>query len=371
MEQVEAMEEAQHSKENQLATQSVAQPQTEPEQYVLQYISSDDPVDIAMSQEEQLSKNLKQQHQDMDTRTAKNTARDFRQCTSSILPSVEPTKVTAPGKRARQTFLSNVKAASQTSAFTNDEDYGSDMETVAALYENKWALKDETIGQVMTLLSVLVKKVNHLLDMLPSEPTPVLKNVHPVVAQHLVASGQRHPAAPQDNFKPWDQTEDDNHPMDPVKCPVKRVAVLAYVQVAFAQFLGHKSKKDPLPPGPPDNIESPTPKEFWVRWNEPYNSAFNAATCEIVTWKIMEDFPTLFMEDFYDDLFKVVAAHLKYNISLYCCQHLPPGDTSEAKQLLAASSNSDVVFNILRELPNPSEYSGHNLKICIHTRTLA
>ncbi|KAG8688682.1 hypothetical protein FRC11_004975 [Ceratobasidium sp. 423] len=91
----------------------------------------------------------------------------------------------------------------------------------------------------------------------------------------------------------------------------------AYVWIAFAECLDCKSKKDPFPPGPPDDIQSPI--------------EFNTAACEIITQKVMEDFPTLFPEEYYEDLFKMVAAHLKYNIVLYHHQNLPPGDTLQAK----------------------------------------
>ncbi|KAG8757174.1 hypothetical protein FRC11_004738 [Ceratobasidium sp. 423] len=339
-----------HEKQNeQHSTTQPTGPQTEPSPLVFQYVGPAEPVDITMEEVEESSKHLKRHRENKDVGMSNNPARMYWEWLGSsdgklpnkavppapssistfysappIPPPTGPIKATDTGKVARQGRVLNTKAATSLACdFSNDDDYGSDTDT----------------GQVMTLLMALVRKVNHLLDKVPLGPVPAPKNVHPIVAQHLIASGQRCPTASKDNFKPWDQNEDDNRPMDPVKCPVERVAALAYVQVALAECLGRKSKKDLLPPGPPDDIELPTREEFWVKWNEPYNSEFNTTSCGIVTHKIMKDFPTLFTEECYEDLFKMVAAHLKYNIVQYRHQHLPLDDPSEGKRLAAASSN--------------------------------
>ncbi|KAG8763203.1 hypothetical protein FRC11_005469 [Ceratobasidium sp. 423] len=370
IEEVETMEKEQAQARKRLhekATQPVPQPQTQSEPFVFQYVGPSKPVDITMEEAEQSSKNIKRRRQDMDIGTATNNARTYREwqasckgktpgaippapsslsslySAQSIPASSKPIKAAKFGKLVEKGSPSTrIQAGSHGHLSDSDDDtndYGSDTDTVAALYENKRAPKDETITQVMTLLNGLIGKVNNLLDKLPPEPSPTLKNVHPIVARHLVASGKRQPAAPKDNFLPWDQTQDDTRPMDPVRRPVERVAALAYVRVAFAECLGRKSKKDPLPPGPPDDIKFPTRQTFWAKWTEPYNSEFNTAACEIVTRKVMEDFPTMFPEECYEDLFKMVAAHLKYNIVLYRRQNLSPGGPLETKRLAAASSN--------------------------------
>ncbi|KAG8713607.1 hypothetical protein FRC11_011642 [Ceratobasidium sp. 423] len=219
-------------------------------------------------------------------------------------------KVTKLGKvRGQVSLLTRIPASGGGYLSNSDDDtndYGSGTDTVMALYKNKCAPKDETIMQVMTLLNGLVAKVNNLLDKLPPKPPSTLKSMHPIIAQHLVASGQRQLAAPKDNFSPWDQTKDDDCPMDPIKCPVERVAALAYVQVTFAECLGCRTKKDLLPPSPPDDVKLPMGQSFWVKWSELYNSEFNTTTCDIVTQKVMETFPTMFLEECYKDLFKMV-----------------------------------------------------------------
>ncbi|CAE6542058.1 unnamed protein product [Rhizoctonia solani] len=346
----------QHSKESH---PGITQPALQPhppagsQPFAFHYVGPPEPTDTAMDVP---PKNLKRRRQGGDVGNSSNPVREHREQAvlsggkqrkngSSISsfysePSSPKEKGIAKSPERRSRSTATAKSVAQESDDLNDDDdYGSDTETVEALYESKRAPKDETITQVMTLLNVLVEKVNNLLENVPPTLTTVPKNVHPVVAQHLVASGQRRPPVPKDNFMPWNQNENDNRPACPVKRPVERVAALAYVRVAFATCLGRKSKKDPLPPGPPDGVAAPTRQEFWVRWLEPFNSDFNTAACGIVTRQIMEDFPTLFTENCFEDLFKMVAAHMKYNILLYRRQHLPAGDISEAKRLAAASSN--------------------------------
>ncbi|KAG8690315.1 hypothetical protein FRC11_012427 [Ceratobasidium sp. 423] len=232
-----------HLNKTPLATQPTPQPHTQPEPFVLQYIGPSQPVNIMMDEVEEsdirLPSNDAQTYQEWlasfegeAPRAMPPAPSNLSSCYSgqSIPDPSKLVKVTKLGKVRGQVSLSTRIPASGGGYLSNSDDdtnnYGSDTDTVVVLYKNKCAPKDETIMQVMTLLNGLVAKVNNLLDKLPPKPPSTLKSMHPIIAQHLVTSGQRQPAAPKDNFSPWDQTKDDDCPMDPIKRPVERVAAL-------------------------------------------------------------------------------------------------------------------------------------------------
>jgi hypothetical protein len=153
----------------------------------------------------------------------------------------------------------------------------------------------------------------------------------------------------------WDQAAGDSRFPGPKTRNPARIALLVSTNPAIASYLiysaqgfirkciillqGRSSAKDLLPPGPPEDIKEPTAKEFYFKWNEPYQSLFNVAACNIVTSKVLETWNGLLTEDERDEVFDMVAAHLKYLITQYRRQQLAPEDLTEIQRRKRSSSD--------------------------------
>lgn len=68
----------------------------------------------------------------------------------------------------------------------------------------------------------------------------------------------------------------------------------ATVRLAFLQLLRRRSHRDPLPPDPPHNLRAPTAENFYVRWLELINSAWNRQALHVAAEYIVATFPDVF-----------------------------------------------------------------------------
>ncbi|KAG8688362.1 hypothetical protein FRC11_005567 [Ceratobasidium sp. 423] len=206
----------------------------------------------------------------------------------------------------------------------------SDEETISSLYEGEEdkSKQDDMfrkiLAEVQTMKADQRQLASRLAKIMKKAPTKAPKIPFTSLPKPKRSSGPAY-APPAD----WDQEKGDTRTAGPKVRDSAHVALLGFIRKIILHLQGRKSAKDPLPDGPPENIKAPTSDEFYIAWNEAYNSLFNAMACSIVVDKVIESWEGLLSEDERDYVFDMVAGHFKYLITTYRRQQL--GETNPAK----------------------------------------
>jgi hypothetical protein len=90
-----------------------------------------------------------------------------------------------------------------------------------------------------------------------------------------------------------------------------------FIRYIIARKLNRKTPQSALPPSAPPEVAAPTSKSFYLRWNEPESSEFNATAVCIIADEVVEEMPGLTDLMAYNDMFDMVSLHIKYLCTCY------------------------------------------------------
>ncbi|KAF8594996.1 hypothetical protein BDV93DRAFT_564864 [Ceratobasidium sp. AG-I] len=138
----------------------------------------------------------------------------------------------------------------------------------------------------------------------------------------------------------WDQTIPCTIPAGRRICAQRRVHLLTHIRLAIYKRLDCNSKKDHLPPPPPDDIRMPTPERFFIHWQQSPKSIFNRAAANIILQDVCRSWGNELTDEEKKELPSMIAQHVKYLSSCYKEQEKADAESLRRKRLKRASAHS-------------------------------
>ncbi|CAE6423255.1 unnamed protein product, partial [Rhizoctonia solani] len=259
--------------------------------------------------------------------------------------SIQP-QVSAPLAPDLLAYLASGRPVTYDTDYESDD--SSDDETVATVYDQDDQQGKETdfmkvlkcLEAIAAKLDVALKK-EPLVDSAVQPSRPACTTIETTPAHTHAAPKRDRATRRKENLRPWDENTQQTHdtrPTDPQQREKDRVALQGYIRLLIMKALGRPLRKSPLPPGPPPEIDLPTPERFFIKWDKDIHDDFNQTACAIITQQVIEDWSTLFGMSDWDDIFQMVKAHVKYLIKAYKRQEMGQDDPSERARLLQAAA---------------------------------
>ncbi|KAG8793280.1 hypothetical protein FRC12_003285 [Ceratobasidium sp. 428] len=246
----------------------------------------------------------------------------------------KPAKHTDKGKR-----VSNSR--SRASDFDDTDEDDSDTETIASLYATEpSAPRGNEFAQILAALQLIAGKLDQFITSAsqPREERPVNQgSSNPTTSDRKPTTSRA--ARQKRNLRPWNQKEVNNEFVGPQTREEARKIVQGHIRTRFLSAFKIKSTKEGIPDGPPDNVTEPTLENFYIKWDESVHSVFNQTACDLIIGQLFAEFPTLFNDDSYDQLSKMVKSHAKYLMRAYRWQQLPSGHPVDETRHLNSSAN--------------------------------
>ncbi|CAE6525206.1 unnamed protein product [Rhizoctonia solani] len=229
---------------------------------------------------------------------------------------------------------------------SDDED--EDAKTIASVYEQAGTENTSDLIRVLKVLEDIASKLDKALGNRPTaHPTqadgaatqPTSTSMLP--DQSLQVTNRNRAIRRRENLRPWNkdsQTTLDTRSTDPQRREKERLALQGYIRLLLMKALGRSHRTSRLPPGPPPEVIEPTFKEFYIMWDQLVGHEFNQAACATITQQLIIDWPALFNMHDWDELFRMVQAHVKYLIKAYKRQEMGRESDAEHVRLLQAAA---------------------------------
>lgn len=119
----------------------------------------------------------------------------------------------------------------------------------------------------------------------------------------------------------------------PSTLPIVVLFNKGYIRYLMYDKLGREGPSDPLPPSPPPEIAAPTPRAFFIRWEESENSLFNQTAARIIADQVVTDWPGIQGSTAFPKLQTMVTMHIKYLQTCWTRQNDPEAESKEARRL--------------------------------------
>lgn len=103
-----------------------------------------------------------------------------------------------------------------------------------------------------------------------------------------------------------------------------------------------QTRKDPLPPSPPEEIRFPTLENFGVRWEENERTLFNCLAADVVATYVRQTWSgsVALTQQEVNSLPKMVSQHIRYLCRCYKAELKPDAAITRQKRLARASACS-------------------------------
>ncbi|KDN35615.1 hypothetical protein RSAG8_11444, partial [Rhizoctonia solani AG-8 WAC10335] len=215
---------------------------------------------------------------------------------------------------------------------TDDEEVlqDSDDETSHGLYR-----KEGDLLKVIKILETLSGKLDQFMTA-QVNAVSISKAVPEAQSAPSPITRTTRPSQATCSLPKWDQTVEDARIVEVQKREIACKVVQGYIRVAISSLQKCLSIKDPLPPGPPDDVMEPTLEEFYFNWLELVDSEFNSLACELIVQKLLADWPALFTVNNQKDLHKMLVV----KTPLSALNSSPQAPTIEDIQYISAASGS-------------------------------